>query len=219
MKRVILMIAILFASNMVYSLDMVMGIKANFIPSSGGMKSALDDNNYQVTESYFNNIGAGLFFDAVYVRVDVEYNMSLAGNVDIKRTYAGGVEASVIPTNYGGGTVSALSFDVLGKLPIDIGIGSLWIGAGFGYRMYLAMDYDGDGTDDLSTTFNGMNDIYALIGGGLNLNFGTAIYLIPSFTFGYNLMPKMNKAVESPANTYSYWLYEYKYNVALGIRI
>ena len=219
MKKLALVFIIIFASNMVYSLDMVIGLKANFIPSVGAAKSALDENNYQVKESYFNNIGGGVFFDAVYARLDVEYNMSLGGNVDIQRLVSGGKEVSATPTNYSKATVSALSFDLMFKLPIDIAIGSIWIGAGFGYRVYLAMDYNGDGIDDLGTEFNRMNDIYALIGGGLNLNFGTAIYLIPSVTFGYNLMPKMNKAVESPVNSYVYWMYEYKYNVAIGIRI
>ena len=219
MKKLALVFIIIFASNMVYSLDMVLGLKANFIPSVGGVRSGLDDKNYLASESYFNNIGAGIFFDMVYARLDVEYNMSLAGNVDIQRMVASGTEISITPTNYGAATLSALSFDLMFKLPLDIGIGSIWIGAGFGYRMYLAMDYNGDGIDDLGTTFNMMNDIYALVGGGLNLNFGTAIYLIPSFTLGYNLMPKMNDAAELPGNNYVYWMYEYKYNVALGIRI
>ena len=215
MKKMAAVFLFVMIAGVTYPKDLILGVMAGFDPYTMGNKIGNDANNYNGEELYFNEINAGVFFDAQYIRLNVGYSMGLGDVIVIKRTVLSGGALVPVPTNYSKASSSMLSFDLILKLPLYIGIGNIWIGAGAGYRMMLGFDYNGDSVDDLQSTYTELNDFYLLGAAGLDINiFG--LIIAPQISFGYNLTPKAGNTVEVPGGFNSYWLYEYKYSVGLG---
>ncbi|OHD55731.1 MAG: hypothetical protein A2Y33_13910 [Spirochaetes bacterium GWF1_51_8] len=217
MKKVTVLFLLMISAGMMYPKDMIFGVKGGLDPYTMGNKIGPNDKNYNSEEFLFNDIYAGLFFDALYFRIDIGYNMMMGPMLNVKRTILSGEEAITVPAVHMNAGASTVSVDLLGKLPLYIGLGYLWVGAGVGYRQMLTWDYNGDGVDDLGS-FGDMNDFYLLAAAGLDINiFG--LIIAPQVSFGYNLTPKPNTVADIAGGINQYWLYEYKYSVGIGLEL
>jgi hypothetical protein len=163
------------------------GVQAGFGLSNFSYRLEFDEDNYYVASSSDTLIGFGAFFDATYVRLYLEYAMSL-GTSRKQKTFSDGeedVEDADAPDNY---AWSMLNILLLGKYPIALGSVTVWPAAGILYSMTLSINTDGDeDPDDLAD--HDINDIFLSAGGGVDIDITSQIYVTLCALFHWNLTP------------------------------
>jgi len=160
----------LFAQNMVFS---------------GGVKGGLGFYNLNGKDSgseIGNNmidLNLGVFADATYFRLTVDYEMFLSG----KHYEVGFGEVKLIATE-----MRYINISVLGKYPINLGIVKLWPAVGGRYSVPLR--YVLENADWLSLPGAKLDDFYIIGGAGADMDFG-AIYLSIQVLYCYNITPEI----------------------------
>lgn len=164
----------------------------NFTDSNAGI-SLTDDRG---------NLAIGVFIDAVYLRVIVEYQRAVSGTVALT-----GSGSSDYPSGFSVSFVNALA---LAKYPIQLGTTTLWPAIGVRYSYPLSMT--AFGVDALADPTTDVADFYISLGGGIDFRTGGMIVGL-SVLYDYSLTPSQTTNPLYPGETRS----GYDFQVALNI--
>ncbi|GHU73634.1 hypothetical protein FACS189450_13780 [Spirochaetia bacterium] len=158
-----------------------------------------------------NGFGIGVFFDATYVEIGMDFIFgSFKPNYD---KYTGDFELK--STQFG--------FTILGKFPFAAGPGvTVFPLAGIDYQIFLSGEADGFTIerDDMSGDFEDMYDAFSLVVGvGLDYNITTKLYLRGEVLVNFKMESDSDKALKRLAgeNDLSFSLFTFGPRVSIGI--
>jgi hypothetical protein len=185
MKKLCLVLVILIIPAALFAQDFKVG---------AGAKGGITFYNYNVSYSGLNvgenmtNLLAGAFLDLTYVRLDIDYEMFLSGQV-----YTPFGTADIIDTSIG-----YLDFTLLGKYPFKLGMIKLW--PAVGARFALPLIYTMSGTNVLEDPTADLADFYIMAGGGVDIDLG-GVFITVQALYGFNLTP--NQTTTTPPAGYT----------------
>jgi hypothetical protein len=185
-------------------IDIAAGGQLGLGYASRSEKYELDPDNYLVTIFTDTFLTLGIFADATYARLSLDYAVSLDARQKTKIVDDGDTDIHTTdpPVGY---TWSLITIELLGKYPIDLGTFVVWPAAGFLYTITINLDNDGDGeADDLSHME--INDIYLSAGAGVDVTITPDLFATGSVIFNYNLTPNRTDHEPSEGYTWSSWM-------------
>jgi hypothetical protein len=172
MKKIVLGLMILLVSGAVFAQSFGVGVKGgtgfyNINKNQSGI-----DTGWNATTLFF-----GVFADATYARLQIDYEMSVGG-----QTYMTGFS----PVSFTDTRFSYLNFTLLGKYPINLMPLKLW--PALGIRHALALSYIFEGADLLSAADQALCDWYLVVGVGADIGLGGGgFFLTIESLYAYNL--------------------------------
>jgi hypothetical protein len=173
---------LLFAESPLY---MGAGIKTGYLLSMPGSEYEIMGTTTKEFQ-LLHDIIAGAYFDADYVRIDIDFAIMLAGN-----QYTDGDPVDFPSDNF----ISYINVTLLLKYPIKLGGVKLWPGVGARYAFCIG--YTLGGTNYLESDDADLNDIYMSGGLGLDIPAGP-LCITPSILFHYNITPNPLKEIPIP---------------------
>jgi hypothetical protein len=188
-KLIFIVILVLLAAGAFSQINMSAGAQLGFGMLNMGYKGEVDEDNYAQLSQTDTIMGFGAFFDATYVRLALEYAMSIGFSGKTKIVIGGSEsEDKYNRSDLDDYSWSMLNILLLGKYPIALGNFTIWPAAGILYSMTLSADFDNDGeADDLSDY--DINDLYLSVGAGADIDITSQIYVTITALFHWNLTP------------------------------
>ena len=209
---------------LVFALFITVGIHAqNFSISSGvdalfnlynlNYRNEADSDNYTTTDQADKILGFGIWFDATFARLSVDYTMSLNFTRHAVAVAGGTTVGDSEVDSPDGYARTNILITLVGKYPFDIGGIKIFPEVGLAYNYMMFLDDDGDGDNDLEEHDNeDVNDFYIIAGGGIDISVNFVV-ITAVIEFGYDLTP--NIYTDEPASTESYscWFLQFKLGV------
>jgi hypothetical protein len=199
MKKNVLALVILVISGAVFALDFGVGAKSGVGIYNLNTNQSGIDSGWNARTLFF-----GVFGDATYVRLQIDYEMSVAGE-----TYNGSSSLGFTNTRF-----SYLNFTLLGKYPINLLPLKLW--PALGIRYALALSYLLEGVDLLSASNQALSDWYIVVGGGADINLGGHFFLTIESLYARNLTA--NPATTAPPSGSTITGSDLQTSVGIGYR-
>ena len=168
----------------------------NLTDSNTGI-SATDDRS---------NIAIGAFFDAIYLRANIEYQSAISGTLAIT-----GLGSADYPSGF---SVSFINLKALGKYPFQLGTTTLWPAIGVRYSYPLSVKIGG--VDLLADPNSDFADFYVCFGGGLDFATGPVVIGF-SALYDYSLTPSQTKSTLFPGEKVSGFDLEIALNVGFAL--
>ena len=154
-------------------------------------------------------VQAGIFVDATYVRLDVNYAFTPAKPLSVKTD---GVESAPSrPDDFW--KMQLIQASVSGKLPIPVGSITVWPSLGLLTSVCLYLDHDGDGDNDVAT-YDSLWDLYLIGGVGVDVPIAAGIFITAGAFFDWNLTPRVDKDY-----TASYTWFDVMIRAGVGFRL
>ncbi|MBN1698273.1 MAG: hypothetical protein JW881_12235 [Spirochaetales bacterium] len=195
MKRFPLVLTVFMLTGSLFAgspLQLAAGIKTGYVLSVSGSKYEIMGTTYESLQ-LLHDIVAGAYFDAEFVRIDIDWSMMLAGG-----WFMDGDEIDPYTDNF----ISFINATLLLKYPISLGGVKLW--PAFGARYAFCIGYTLDGDNYLESDDTQLNDIYMCGGLGLDIPAGP-LAITPFVLFHYNITPNPEKDIAIPGMTISWF--------------
>jgi hypothetical protein len=154
-------------------------------------------------------VEAGIFFDATYLRLDVNYAFTPMKPLSVKTDDI--ESAPSRPDDFW--KMQLVQVGLLGKFPIPIATMTVWPSLGILYSTCRYLDHDGDGDNDVAT-YDSLNDFYLIGGVGVDFPIAAGIFITAGAFFDFNLTPSPDKDY-----TATYTWYDFKIKVGAGFRL
>jgi hypothetical protein len=185
-----IVILILIQVSFIYGIDLATGIDIHYSPYF--LRSVSDETvpakGTSTIVGMTHDMGFSLFFDATYIRVDIEYTFTGASSGTVILDFPTIPFNSVTTTPISNYSNMALNFSVLGKYPIKVETINVWPAFGTEFSLILWRDSDGDGKSDL-TSSDAPHDFFLLGGFGVDFVLAEHFVFTPNFIVGINLTP------------------------------
>ena len=207
MKKTILIIAfVLVCIPPAFSLEFNAGGTLGYSYTNYGME--LTETSFSGgLESEIHSYNITALADITYCRLGIGYTRNFS---DIKVSGTGDFSGNSITLKKA--DVSFMNLTAVAKYPFKTldGQVNLWPAIGLGYDINLTNRAEGD----TWVPNPDLNDLYLLLGGGVDYNLNSDWALALSFIYGYNLTPKASKDNLVPVSAkYS----GYKLNLNFGV--
>jgi hypothetical protein len=215
MKKFFLMAVLLIVGVTLFGqLHVGAGGKVGITPSMYNMSVDIPpiDGSMDLTYIFLD---VGVYVDATYVRIAVDYLMNISESGKAEGLSAYGYPEGDL-TFHDDYAISYLNLSILGKYPINLGMMTIWPAAGVRYAICVNLDENGDGENDLDDGGYDMNDFYIIGGVGIDVSLGP-VMLSPCALFGWNLTPNISE--DDPPDGITQTWFDIEITVGIGINL